>query len=189
MRFNYIIRLVALYYLLSFGISAAEGMPQFNVQSFPSQIFWLVITFSILYIMVTWVLLPRIRENIRLRKNKVLNNLERSEAIKNDIEKMKKEYDLKLNEAKENVSSMIKKSVLKSAEEFNNQVNMVKKKIEIKQKEVENNLIKYKNEIEKNTIDASASVAVQIINKIISKNITSEELKPLFKNINQTDKG
>ena len=189
MRFNYIIRLVALYYLLSFGISAAEGMPQFNVQSFPSQIFWLVITFSILYIMVTWVLLPRIRENIRLRKNKVSNNLERSEAIKNDIEKMANEYELKIQEAKDNVSSMIKKSVLESADEFNNQVNTVKKQIEIKQKEVEANLTKYKNEIEGNIIDASASVAVQIINKIIPKKISTEDLKPLFKNFNQSNKG
>ena len=189
MSFKNIIKLTALYCLLPLSINAAEGMPQFNAKSFPSQIFWLVITFSILYTLVTWFLLPRIRENIRLRKNKVSNNLERSEAIKNDIEKMIKEYDLKINEAKENVSSMIKKSVVKSALEFNNQVNIVKKQIAIKQKEVEINLSKYKNEVEENTIDASASVAVQIINKIISKNITTEDIKPLFKNINQIDRG
>jgi F-type H+-transporting ATPase subunit b len=189
MSFKYIIRLAALYYLFSFSISATEGMPQFNAKTFPSQIFWLVITFSILYALVTWVLLPRIRENIRLRKNKVSNNLERSEAIKNDIEKMINEYELKIYEAKENVSSMIKKSILKSSDEFNAQINTVKKQIEIKQKEVESNLSKYKNKIEENTIDASASVAVQIINKIISKKITTEDIKPLFKNINQSDKG
>ena len=189
MSFKNIIKLTALYCLLPLSINAAEGMPQFNAKSFPSQIFWLVITFSILYTLVTWFLLPRIRENIRLRKNKVSNNLERSEAIKNDIEKMIKEYDLKINEAKENVSSMIKKSVVKSAVEFNNQVNIVKKQIAIKQKEVEINLSKYKNEVEENTIDASASVAVQIINKIISKNITTEDIKPLFKHINQIDRG
>jgi F-type H+-transporting ATPase subunit b len=189
MSFKYIIRLTVLYYLLTFSINAAEGMPQFNAKSFPSQIFWLVITFSILYFMVTWVLLPRIRENIRLRKNKVSNNLERSEAIKNDIEKMIKEYDLKIYEAKENVSSMIKKSVLKSADEFKNHVNIVKKQMEIKQKEVENNLSNYKNEIDENTIDASALVAVQIINKIISKKVTTKDIRPLFKNIKLTDRG
>jgi F-type H+-transporting ATPase subunit b len=189
MSFKYIIRLTALYYLLSFSISAAEGMPQFNVKSFPSQIFWLVITFSLLYFVVSWVLLPRIRENIRLRKNKVSNNLERSEAIKNDIEKMVREYELKIQEAKDNVSSMIKKSVLESTYEFNNQINTVKKQIKIKQKEVESNLTKYKNEIEENIIAGSASVAVQIINKIISKKITTDDLKPLFKNIKYSDKG
>ena len=58
-----------------------------------------------------------------------------------------------------------------------------------KQKEVEANLTKYKNEIEGNIIDASASVAVQIINKIIPKRISTEDLKPLFKNFNQSNKG
>lgn len=189
MSFKYIIRLTALYYLLSFSISAAEGMPQFNAKSFPSQIFWLVITFFLLYIVVSWVLLPRIRENIRLRKNKVSNNLERSEVIKNDIEKMVREYELKIQEAKDNVSSMVKKSVLESADEFNNQINTFKKQIEVKQKEVERNLTKYKNEIEESIIDGSASVALQIINKIVSTKVTTEDLKPLFKNVKYSDKG
>ena len=188
MNFKYIIRLTAFYYLLSFSINAKEGMPQFDTKGFPSQIFWLILTFSILYILVTWVLLPRIRENIRLRKNKISNNLERAEAIKNDIEKMIKEYDLKIIEAKDNVSNMIKKSVLKSNDEFNNQVNIVKKQIEIKQKDVEKRLNTYKNQIEENALDATASVAVLIINKIINIKVSTEDIKPLLKIVNQNDR-
>ena len=60
-----------------------EGMPQFNVESFPSQLFWLFITFSFLYFFITFIILPRIRENIRLRKNKISNDIERATATKN----------------------------------------------------------------------------------------------------------
>ena len=71
-------------FLLSSNCLTAEGMPQFNAKSFNSQLFWLIITFTALYLIITYFILPRIRENIRLRKNKIANDLERAENIKAD---------------------------------------------------------------------------------------------------------
>ena len=65
-------------------------MPQFNAKSFPSQLFWLTITFVLLYIMYEYFILPRIRDNIRLRKNKISNDLERAELLKEQINKTDK---------------------------------------------------------------------------------------------------
>ena len=180
MNFKYCIKLTVFYWLLSFSTSAKEGMPQFDVKSFPSQLFWLVLTFTILYVIVSIIILPRIRENIRLRKNKILDNLERAETIKTDIENMIQEYDVKIIEAKENVAKQIKKSILKSTTEFNSQIDVVKKQVTNKQKEFEKKLINYKIEIEENTLDSSVSIAVLIINKIINKKINTNDLKPLL---------
>ena len=64
--------LIYVYVMLISSYSvAAEGMPQFNAKSFNSQLFWLAVTFGLLYILVTYLILPRIRDNIRLRKNKI----------------------------------------------------------------------------------------------------------------------
>ena len=70
-------------------------MPQFNAASFPSQLFWLVVTFVLLYIFIAFLILPRIRDNIRLRKNKITNDIERAELLKVQIEKTVSEYDSK----------------------------------------------------------------------------------------------
>ena len=87
-------------FLLSSNCLTAEGMPQFNAKSFNSQLFWLIITFSALYITITYFILPRIRENIRLRKNKIANDLERAENIKAEIENIISQSNIKLEEAK-----------------------------------------------------------------------------------------
>ena len=81
-------------FLLSSNCLTAEGMPQFNAKSFNSQLFWLIITFTALYLIITYFILPRIRENIRLRKNKIANDLERAEKIKAEIEKMISESNI-----------------------------------------------------------------------------------------------
>jgi F-type H+-transporting ATPase subunit b len=173
--------------MLLINAHANEGMPQFNANTFPSQIFWLAVTFTILYIMISLVILPRIRENIRLRKNKVLNDIDRAENLKKDIEEMILEYDGKISEAKDQVSKMIKKSILKSTEDFKRQVTIVKKQIDNKHIEVEKNIGNYKNKIEKDMLDSTASISSQIIKKIIDKNVPNEEIKSLLIKNNYSD--
>jgi F-type H+-transporting ATPase subunit b len=180
-------KLILMYLLLINSAYAAEGMPQFNAKTFPSQLFWLVISFLVLYFFITFLVLPRIRENIRLRKNKVLNDIDRAENLKKDIEEMILEYDGKISEAKDQVSKMIKKSILKSTEDFKRQVTIVKKQIDNKHIEVEKNIGNYKNKIEKDMLDSTASISSQIIKKIIDKNVPNEEIKSLLIKNNYSD--
>ncbi len=121
-------------FILSSNCLAAEGMPQFNAKSFNSQLFWLVITFSTLYLIITYFILPRIRENIRLRKNKIANDLERAENIKIEIENMISKSNIKLEEAKNLAQKMIKESTIRSNKEYNNQIDSIKKQIANMQK-------------------------------------------------------
>ena len=86
--------------LLGSNCLAAEGMPQFNAKSFNSQLFWLALTFATLYFIVTYLILPRIRENIRLRKNKIANDLERAESIKIEVENMLSQSKVKFEESR-----------------------------------------------------------------------------------------
>ena len=92
------VNLVYLFY--NKNLFSAEGMPQFNAETFPSQLFWLVISFVSLYICLNFLILPRIRNNIRLRKNKILNDVERAELLKEQIEKTINEYNSKIMQAK-----------------------------------------------------------------------------------------
>ena len=52
-------------------VFAAEsgGMPQLNPEFWISQIFWLIITFGILFIVLTKVILPKISDNLETRKS------------------------------------------------------------------------------------------------------------------------
>ena len=62
---------------------AAEsgGMPQLNPEFWISQIFWLTITFGVLYLILSKIVLPKISDNLETRKSQVLENLEIAELI------------------------------------------------------------------------------------------------------------
>ena len=54
-------------------VFAAEsgGMPQLNPEFWISQIFWLILTFGILYLVLSKLILPKISKNLELRKTKI----------------------------------------------------------------------------------------------------------------------
>ena len=164
-------------FLLSSNCLAAEGMPQFNAKSFNSQLFWLIITFTALYLIITYFILPRIRENIRLRKNKIANDLERAEKIKAEIEDMISESNTKLEEAKNQARKMIKDSLLRSNKEYDNQIDTIKKQIANMQIKAESNITKYKKGLEKDIEESAISLCAVILSKLNYKSSTTEQIK------------
>jgi len=185
MNFSFLFKLLLFAYFCALNkLIAADGMPQFNVNTFPSQLFWLIITFSTLYFIVLFILLPRIRENIRLRKNKVSNDLERAESIKNEVENMIQTYESKINEAKNKANDILKKSIKKQSDDYSSQINLIKKQIENKLLETEKKLEDYKAEMEKGIIKSAVLVSTEIISKIMFKDKTKDEIKSLLENYN-----
>ncbi len=162
-------------------LTAAEGMPQFNAKSFYSQLFWLILTFTCLYLIVTYILLPRIRENIRLRKNKIANDLERSENIRDEIEQMISQSNSKIEEAKNQVKKMINKSIVKANNDYSSQIETIKKQLNNKQLENEKKLMIYKKSIEKDISKSTISLCAIILNRLKYKNLKKEELEELLK--------
>ena len=74
---------------------AAEsgGMPQLNPEFWISQIFWLTITFGILYAVLSKLILPKISSNLEIRKSQILENIEAAEKQREDSELKIKEYE------------------------------------------------------------------------------------------------
>jgi F-type H+-transporting ATPase subunit b len=97
---------------------AAEsgGMPQLNPKFWVSQIFWLTITFGILYVVLSKLILPKISENLEIRKTQILENIEAAEKQREEselkIEEYKKIVDKSKNEAR-NYFNQARERILK----------------------------------------------------------------------------
>ena len=75
-------------------------MPQFEqIDTFASQIFWLLITFSILYIIMSRMVLPRIAGVVTTREKKIDDDLTRAEELRTKAEAVQKSYETALAKA------------------------------------------------------------------------------------------
>ena len=68
-------------------------MPQLDPEFWISQIFWLIITFGILYVILSKFILPKISSNLELRKSQIQDNIEVAEKQREDSEVKLKEYE------------------------------------------------------------------------------------------------
>ena len=88
-------------FITQISISAESGgMPQLNPEFWISQIFWLVISFGILFIVLSKFILPKIRNNIEFRKSEILDNIETAEKQKTEAENTLKNYDELIRKSK-----------------------------------------------------------------------------------------
>lgn len=76
------------------------GMPQFDLSRFPSQIFWLGVTFLVLYLVMSRIALPRIGEVLEARANRIGGDLDRASALKAEADQIKAAYEKALGESR-----------------------------------------------------------------------------------------
>ena len=81
-------------------------MPQLDPTYWPSQAFWLILIFAILYFSISKFYLPKIKNNLDNRDSKIKEDLDNANKFKEESEKKLKEYDLIMNNAKKEISKI-----------------------------------------------------------------------------------
>ena len=117
------------------------GMPQLDPEFWISQIFWLTLTFGILYIVLSKLILPKISANLELRKSQIQENIEAAEKQRESSETKLKEYEDIVNKSKldaKNIFKNVREKVL-------NDINSKKESLD---KQIDNEIKKVEHEIE-----------------------------------------
>jgi len=86
-------------------------MPQLDFSTFLPQIFWLFISLSFLYIILSRYALPRISDVIEERKDIIAQDIDSAKEYSLESEKATEELNLKLTEAKASSQNFINKSL------------------------------------------------------------------------------
>ena len=169
-----ILQTLAVYFLTINFIQAAEGggMPQLDPEFWFSQIFWLVITFGILYLVLSKLILPKISDNLETRKSQVLENLELAEKQRNESEEKLKEFDNIILKSKIDAKNLFNESRRKLLDDINNKRQKldeeIDKEVKIVESEIEQLKKKSPEKINKIAIETSADLIKQLINADIN---------------------
>ena len=108
-------------FLFSMEAFAAEsgGMPQLNPEFWISQIFWLTLTFGILYLVLSKLILPKISANLETRKSQILENIEAAEKQREDSEMKLKEYEEIISKSKLEAKTIFNQAREKALKDIN----------------------------------------------------------------------
>jgi len=164
--------------LISYAQSGESGgMPQLNPEFWVSQIVWLVLTFGILYIVLSKLILPKISDNLESRKSQILENIETAEAQREESEKKLKEFEKIILESKLEAKNYFNEARQKILDDINSKRIALEKDIdeEISAAEQEvNNLKTSSGEKIKNiAVETSSELIKQLIGEEANKSSIS----------------
>ena len=168
-------------------VFAAEsgGMPQLNPEFWISQIFWLTITFGILYIVLSKLILPKISANLELRKSQIQENIEAAEKQRESSESKLKEYDKIILKSKLEAKNIFKDARDMVLKDINSKKEVLDKQIdeEIKKVEKEIELLKKgaPEKINKIAIDTSS----ELVRKLIGAEVNNSSISAIVDDLSK----
>ena len=143
-------------------------MPQLNPEFFISQLFWLIIVFSLIYLFISKYFIPKIGQIVDLRERTVNENIQISEQMIKNSDIVKIEIAHIIQKAKIDGSKLIENAT-KSAESIlaegaKNAANAVKAQTLNDQEE----LMEFKLQLDKDIKNISAGFKSEISDKILT---------------------
>ena len=147
------------------------GMPQLNPEFWISQIFWLILTFGILYVVLSKLILPKISSNLELRKSQIQENIEAAEKQRKDSESKLKEYEEIIIKSKSEAKVIFKETREKTIKDINSKREVLEKQIDEEISKAEKEI----NELKKAAPEKINQIAIETSSEIL-KNLMGAEI-------------
>jgi F-type H+-transporting ATPase subunit b len=174
-----IIQIFTLNFVLTTYAQSGEsgGMPQLNPEFWISQIVWLVLTFGILYVVLSKLILPKISDNLESRKSQILENIEMAETQREESEKKLKEFEKIILESKLEAKNHFNEVRQKILDDISNKRTAIEKDIDKEisaaEEEINNLKIDSSEKIKNIAVETSSELIKQLIGEEVNNSSVS----------------
>lgn len=164
---------------------SSSGLPQLDVSTYPSQLFWLFVTFAILYVIFSMKTLPEISSTLEGRQEHIKSELDQAERSKAQAESAQRAYEGNLEQARVSAGKEmgnVQNDILKKSENAYKKF-LEKSESDIKAMEKELEKMKLNAMDEMNTI--AAELASEAAQKIVGINTDVKKVKSVVEALSE----
>ena len=166
---------------------AAEsgGMPQLNPEFWISQIFWLTITFGILYVVLSKLILPKISTNLEIRKSQILENIEAAEKQREESEIKIVEYEKAIQNSKNEAKNYFKQVREKLIKNINLKKESLDKELAVEIKKAESEILDLRNKAPEKINKIAIETSADLIQRLIGIEVNSSSVSAIVDDLSQ----
>jgi F-type H+-transporting ATPase subunit b len=166
---------------------AAEsgGMPQLNPEFWVSQIFWLTITFGILYIVLSKFILPKISTNLETRKSQILENIEAAEKQRKESELKIEEYEKIIKNSKNEAKDYFKQAKEKILKDINIKKETLNKELDKEIQEAENEILELRSKAPEKINKIAAETSADLLQQLIGADVNNSSISAIVDDLSR----
>ena len=162
-----------------------KGMPQLNPEFWISQIFWLILIFSSLYVIIWKVFLPKITDSIENRKSRIVNDLNETQKLKENAENKLKEYNKIIEDAKSEAKRIVEDNKKKLEDDIKNKKQKFNEEIEKELVSVEKEIINLKKSSISNINKIAVEVSSEVIKQLVGTSANKSNISAVVEDISK----
>jgi F-type H+-transporting ATPase subunit b len=166
---------------------AAEsgGMPQLNPEFWISQIFWLTLTFGILYLVLSKLILPKISANLETRKSQILENIEAAEKQREDSEMKLKEYEEIISKSKLEAKTIFNQARERALKDINAKKEVLESQIDEEISKAEEEIKTLRNSAPDKINKIAIETSSELIQKLIGAEVNNSSISAIVDDLSR----
>jgi len=170
------------------NLGAAEaGMPQLDPKYWASQAFWLILIFTLLYLSLSNLFIPKIKSGIDDRENKIKNDLDEAQELRELAETKLKEYEETIENGNKEVQKIIIENKKKLKREIESKKKKFDKEIELEVENAQKEIKNFKKDSLNNISLISEEITSRIIEDISGEIFNQSSIKAAIKESSKTN--
>lgn len=173
--------MLAAFYALAAGAADMPerkgGLPQLHVPDFAPQLVWLAITFGVLYLVLSRVVLPRIGSVIAERSGRIQRDLDEAERLKSETEAAIAAYENALAQARSKAGAIVKEMRAALAAEVERERARVEREVADRLADADARIAEMKSRALAQVNDIARETAEAIVTKLVGGKVRAEEVR------------
>ena len=164
---------------ITFASDKKTGLPQLDFNTYPSLIFWSIISLIIGYFLMAYIVTPQIKSIINLRETNIQNDLIKAKTSNEESKKIKNEVLSNQEEIKLSSQSLINDALLETKKLLEESEKKISEKMELRISKAEQKINETKDNVITEILNNTEDLTIGIIQKFTN-------IKPIINDIKKT---
>ena len=173
-----------LFFMEAFAAESG-GMPQLNPEFWISQIFWLTITFGILYVVLSKLILPKISTNLEMRKLQIVENIEAAEKQRKQSELNIEEYEKIVQNSKGEAKIYFKQAREKLLKSINLKKDALDKELNEEIQKAESEIQELRNKAPEKINKIAVETSTDLLHQLIGAEVNNSSISAIVDDLSR----
>jgi F-type H+-transporting ATPase subunit b len=163
------------------GSETRGGLPQLDLTTYPSLIFWSIISLLIGYFLMRYLVTPNIKSILNSRETSIQNDLVKAKSSSQEADKIKQTIIKNQEEIKLKSQSVINDALLEAREMIEKDEKDISNKLDQKVSNTENKIINTQKQVIDEVISSAEEITANVIRKFTNLKCNKADIEKAVK--------
>ena len=166
---------------IAIASEAKTGLPQLDLNTYPSLMFWSIVSLIIGFILMKYLVTPNIKSILNSRETNIQNDLVKAKTSNQEAEKIKQSIIKNQEDIRSRSQKIISNSLLESKQTIEKKDKEISAKLELKVSEAENKILYTQNIVINEVVSSAEGITANIVKKFTNIKYDKSNIRKAIK--------